>query len=74
MKNRFDFEDAFEKKLIDYNNDISSRSIKISSKIKFENKLKINEVSKVLREIPKIGESIHIVSSGKFDYFSIIPH
>lgn len=70
----FNFESAFEKDLINYHNDITPRVIKISSKIKFENKLKRQNVERLITELPFSNESLHIVSNGTFDYFTIIPH
>lgn len=73
MTSLFDFDTAFEKNLVDYRNDVKPRIIRISSKIKFENKLKREGVEKLITELPSRGESLHIVSNGSFDYFTIIP-
>lgn len=70
----FDFDTAFEKGREDYNNDVTSRVVKIRSKIRFENKTKREAVSALITEMPEDGESLHIVSNGSFDYFTLIPH
>lgn len=69
----FNFDDAFERNLERYNNDITSRVVKISAKIKFENKMKRENVEKLITELPLIDESLHIISNGSFDYFTLIP-
>ncbi len=70
----FDFDEAFEKNLVNYNNNITSRVIRISSKIKLENKLKRQNVERLIESLPLADESLHIVSNGSFDYFTLIPH
>lgn len=73
-KNLFDFDHVFEKNLVDFHNDMSSRVIKLAAKIKFENKLKREKVEQLFSELPAENESLHIVSNGTFDYFTLIPH
>lgn len=48
-------------------------SLKRESKIKMIQALKKEVLKDVFKELPKINESIHIVSNGKFDYFNFIP-
>lgn len=74
IMNLFNFDTAFEKDLINYHNDITPRIIKLSSKIKFENKMKRQNVENLITELPLNDESLHIVSNGTFDYFTLIPH
>lgn len=52
---------------------ISARKIKISAKNTTKLFLKKEKANEVFTEIPKPGESIHIVSNGSFDYFNLIP-
>lgn len=75
MNTLFDF-DQFELKATEKNsvtNGMTSRSQKVKLKVRFENRLKTNQVAKVIYELPLTDESIHIVSNGNFDYFTIIP-
>lgn len=73
----FDFENAFfntekAEKKGDLKNEMTSRSHKAKTKIRFESKLKREKVAEILTELPQNDESIHIVSNGNFDYFTII--
>lgn len=52
---------------------VSSRSLKIQEKAQAKLFLKKEKAEKVLLEIPAPGESLHIVSNGSFDYFTLIP-
>jgi len=52
---------------------IDSKKIKVQTKIRMKNKLKNESASKIFDELPAPGESIHIVSNGKFDYFNLVP-
>ena len=52
---------------------IGMRAIKIQSKIKTANRLKKENAQGVLSELPSAGESLHIVSNGRFDYFTLVP-
>jgi hypothetical protein len=51
---------------------MTSRSLKIKSKIQTMERLKREQVNKILDSLPTPGESIHIVSNGSFDYFTIV--
>ncbi len=75
QSNLFDFDTAFERNgtFEDSKNDITSRKIKIRSKIKFENKLKRESVNNLVDELPLESESLHIISNGSFDYFTLVP-
>lgn len=52
---------------------ISQRKTKIQEKLKFKSFLKKEKANEVLSELPELGESIHIISNGSFDYFNLIP-
>lgn len=54
------------------NNNMTSRSLKIKSKIQTLERLKREQVNKILDSLPAPGESIHVVSNGSFDYFTIV--
>lgn len=70
----FNFDAAFETELDKKSsNGTTARSQKVKTKIKFENRLKREAVDEVIDELPEIGESLHIVSNGRFDYFMLIP-
>lgn len=74
MSNLFDF-DAFGSKEKDavLLNDTNSGVHKIQTKIKFQNKLKKEAIDALIMELPLDNESLHIVSNGSFDYFTLIP-
>lgn len=75
MKSLFNFDNAFERNLDkDDQNGLTSRMIKIRTRVKFESKLKRENVLKLITYLPESGESLHIVSNGGFDYFTILPH
>jgi hypothetical protein len=52
---------------------MTSRKIKINDKLKVKSFLKKEKAIVVMSEIPEPGESIHIVSNGTFDYFTLVP-
>lgn len=52
---------------------ITQRKANIQEKLKTKSFLKKEKASEVLNELPTTGESFHIVSSGSFDYFNLIP-
>ena len=52
---------------------ITSRKLKIRSKMKAKTFLKKEKANEVFYELPASGESIHIISNGSFDYFNLIP-
>lgn len=52
---------------------ISQRKIKIQEKLKVKSFLKKEKADAVLKELPGPNESVHIVSNGSFDYFTLIP-
>ena len=52
---------------------IESKSIKINEKIKLLSLMKKEHLSQCLKEIPKLGESLHIISNGSFDFWTFIP-
>lgn len=71
----FNFALAFETDLDEKSrNGMTARAQKIKTKIKFENKLKREAVEELFSELPAPGESLHIVSNGRFDYFTLVPH
>lgn len=63
----------FDKEIENNTSIIESRLIKRKTKLKANTFLKKEKAIKVLTELPKIDESIHIVSNGSFDYFTLIP-
>lgn len=54
-------------------NGISSRAVTYQTTIRMENKFKKKRVEEVITELPKQGESMHIISNGSFDYFTLVP-
>lgn len=54
-------------------NGITSRAATYQTKIRLENRWKKKRVEEVILELPKKGESMHIISNGSFDYFTLIP-
>lgn len=54
-------------------NGITNRVIKIRHKLKLENKIKSKSINDLVSELPTAEESLHIISSGSFDYFNLIP-
>jgi len=75
MKSLFDFDEAFGRNMEEGElNGITSLKIKVRTRIKFEDKTKRQNIQKLITELPVPGESIHIVSNGSFDYFTVIPH
>ena len=52
---------------------LTSRKLKIREKLKTKSFLKKQKAIVVLDELPEVDESIHIVSNGNFDYFTLIP-
>lgn len=74
MQSLFDFDTAFDRKLDKLENGITPQKIKIRTKIKFEDKMKREKVGELIDTLPEPGESLHIVSNGSFDYFTVIPH
>ena len=63
----------YEKQIEDNSAKITSRKMKLREKIKTKSFLKKEKADEVLDELPQVGESIHIVSNGSFDYFNLIP-
>jgi hypothetical protein len=52
---------------------VKTLSLKRQSKRDFISAMKKEEVKSFLTKIPKNGETLHIVSNGKFDFWSFIP-
>ena len=52
---------------------ISSRILKRKSKDRYINGMKKEELSKLLDVLPEEGESFHLISNGKYDYYTFIP-
>lgn len=52
---------------------MTARKIKIQSKARLLNKMKNENVKNLIDELPLQGESLHIISNGRFDYFNLIP-
>lgn len=52
---------------------LNARKTKINDKLKVKSFLKKEKALIVLDEIPSPNESIHIVSNGTFDYFTLVP-
>jgi len=52
---------------------ISSRQLRSSEKLKMLAGLKREALRDLLTELPKQGESLHIVSNGSFDYWTFVP-
>lgn len=52
---------------------VSSRILKRKSKDRFINGMKKEELSKLLDVLPEEGESFHLISNGKYDYYTFIP-
>jgi len=67
--NLFDFETFDDNEP----NGISSRQIKIRTRIKIENALNTKSLNEFIRTLPDNNESIHYISSGRFNYYNIIP-
>lgn len=63
----------YENPIEDNSAKITSRKLKLRETIKTKSFLKKEKADEVLDELPQIGESIHIVSNGSFDYFNLIP-
>lgn len=64
---------GFEKEVENNTSIITSRKLKIREKMKSKLYLKKEKADEVMNELPEQGESIHIVSNGSFDYFTLIP-
>lgn len=52
---------------------VSSRILKRKSKDRYINGMKKEELSKLLDVLPEEGESFHLISNGKYDYYTFIP-
>lgn len=52
---------------------LTSRKLKIREKLKTKSFLKKEKANEVFSEIPGENESIHIISNGSFDYFTLVP-
>ena len=55
------------------NEEISPKIMRMRAKHKMKTALRRELAKEVLTELPDPGESIHIVSNGKFDYWSFVP-
>lgn len=75
MKNLFNFGNLGIQEPINdkEKNGMTSKAAMFQTKIRLENKWRKKKVEEVILELPKAGESLHIVSNGSFDYFNIIP-
>lgn len=62
-----DMDDAESTKIV------SSRILKRKSKDRFINGMKKEELSQLLDVLPEEGESFHLISNGKYDYYTFIP-
>lgn len=51
----------------------TARKIRIQTKIRFLNRTKRQRVHELIDALPTVGESLHIVSNGHFDYFTLVP-
>ena len=52
---------------------ISARKTIIQEKLQVKSFLKKEKADIILQELPQLGESLHIISNGSFDYFNFIP-
>lgn len=52
---------------------VSSRILKRKSKDRYINGMKKEELSTLLDVLPEEGESFHLISNGKYDYYTFIP-
>ena len=52
---------------------VSSRILKRKSKDRFIDGMKKEELSTLLDVLPEDGESFHLISNGKYDYYTFIP-
>ena len=75
MKNLFNFGNLGIQEPINdkEKNGMTSKAAMFQTKIRLENKWRKKKVEEVILELPKAGESLHIISNGSFDYFNIIP-
>ena len=54
-------------------NGIKSRAVIYQTTIRMENRWKKKRVEEVVTDLPRQGESMHIVSNGSFDYSTLVP-
>jgi len=52
----------------------TARAIRRELKLKTQNRLKVKAVKDVLPTLPAVGESLHVVADGKFDFWTFTPH
>jgi len=67
-----DFDWIWQDNEIETTRQPDTRAIKFASKLRMITALKKEAAAAILTELPASGESLHIVSNGKFDYFSFV--
>lgn len=52
---------------------VSTRVLKHQEKEKLRDAMKKEKAGDILQELPKVGETLHIISNGTFDYWTFVP-